>query len=96
MEQETVDLKAHKSKRPTDSKTFPSQSQLTALAGTDSQYQPLFKFYEKNPELRVMHNLVKNLEVPKNDTFIKPRVLNLGRTLDMIELILSEFCEENA
>ena len=43
-----------------------------------------------------MHSLVKILEVPKNDTFIKPRVLNLGRTLDMIELILTEFCEENS
>ena len=55
----------------------------------------LIHFYSKNPELRVMHNLVKNLEVPRNDTFIKPSVWNLGRTLDMMELILTEFCEEN-
>ena len=79
-----MDLKHHKLRKT------PEVSQTTDVPPA------LEKFYYKHPELKVMHSLVKNLEVPKIDAFIKPSAWNLGRTVDMIELILANFCEEHS
>jgi len=92
LDQETIDLKSLTFKRNSE----PEMVNSTSDTASENFHPALVKFYASNPELKIMHSIVKNLEVPKNDTFIKPNVLNLGRTLDMAELILSEFCEENS